>query len=124
MMRLLFVSVLMIMSSLPMIAQDSILSMSNIEVRGFETRTSQVRVPASISTITNRDLQRFSNTSLVPVFNTVAGVRMEERSPGSYRLSIRGSLLRSPFGVRNVKVYWKDIPLTDAGGNTYLNLVD
>ena len=49
---------------------------------------------------------------------------MEERSPSSYRLSIRGSLLRSPFGVRNIKVYWNDIPLTDGGGNTYLNLVD
>src|SRR5690606_6295517 len=29
--------------------------------------------------------------------------------------------LRSPFGVRNVKVYWNDIPVTDAGGNTYFN---
>jgi len=49
---------------------------------------------------------------------------MEERSPGSYRFSIRGSLLRSPFGVRNVKVYWNGLPLTDGGGNTYLNLLD
>jgi iron complex outermembrane receptor protein len=48
-------------------------------------------------------------------------VRLEERSPGSYRLNIRGSTLRSPFGVRNVKVYWNDIPFTDPGGNTYLN---
>jgi iron complex outermembrane receptor protein len=49
---------------------------------------------------------------------------MEERSPGSYRFSIRGSLLRSPFGVRNVKMYWNGLPLTDGGGNTYLNLLD
>ena len=42
---------------------------------------------------------------------------MEERSPGSYRLSIRGSLLRSPFGVRNVKLYLDDFIFTDAGGN-------
>jgi iron complex outermembrane receptor protein len=49
---------------------------------------------------------------------------MEERSPGSYRLSIRGSLLRSPFGVRNVKMYLNDLPFTDASGNTYLNLID
>ncbi len=49
---------------------------------------------------------------------------MEERSPGSYRLTIRGSLLRSPFGIRNVKVYIDELPLTDAGGNTYLNLID
>ena len=46
---------------------------------------------------------------------------MEERSPASYRMNIRGSTLRSPFGVRNVKVYLDDIPFTDAGGNTYLN---
>ena len=56
--------------------------------------------------------------------NTVPGVRMEERSPGSYRLSIRGSLLRSPFGVRDVKIYYDEIPLTDAGGNTYFNAID
>jgi iron complex outermembrane receptor protein len=46
---------------------------------------------------------------------------MEERSPGSYRLNIRGSSLRSPFGVRDVKIYLNDIPLTDPSGNTYLN---
>ncbi len=110
--------------TLSVYSQDSLLSMKEISVRGFETSVKQIRVPASVSTLSNRDLQRFSNTTLVPVFNTVPGVRMEERSPGSYRLSIRGSLLRSPFGVRNVKVYWKDIPITDAGGNTYLNLFD
>ena len=53
--------------------------------------------------------------------NSTPGVRMEERSPASYRMNIRGSTLRSPFGVRNVKVYLDDIPFTDAGGNTYLN---
>jgi iron complex outermembrane receptor protein len=123
-MKRLLIVVIVAFCVLPVSAQDSIRSLQEIEVRGFESRTSQLNVPASISTINNRDLQRFGNVSLVPVINTVAGVRMEERSPGSYRLSIRGSLLRSPFGVRNVKVYWKDNPLTDAGGNTYLNIVD
>jgi iron complex outermembrane receptor protein len=61
---------------------------------------------------------------MLPALNTSSGVRMEERSPGSYRLSIRGSLLRSPFGIRNVKVYYDDFILTDAGGNTYMNLLD
>src|SRR5690606_19038249 len=56
--------------------------------------------------------------------NSIPGVRMEERSPGSYRFSIRGSLLRSPFGIRNVKMYYNSLPLTDGGGNTYLNLLD
>lgn len=81
-------------------------------------------VPAAVGMVRKVDMERFSNTSLVPVMNTIPGVRMEERSPGSYRFSVRGSLLRSPFGVRNVKVYWNGLPMTDGGGNTYLNLFD
>ncbi len=60
----------------------------------------------------------------VNVLNTVPGVRMEERSPGSYRLSMRGSAIRSPYGTRNTAIYYNDVPLTDAGGNAYLNLID
>jgi iron complex outermembrane recepter protein len=62
-----------------------------------------------------------TKTSILNGLNAVSGVRMEERSPGSYRISIRGSSLRSPFGVRNIKVYWNNIPVTDPGGNTYFN---
>jgi iron complex outermembrane receptor protein len=81
-------------------------------------------LPASVTYIDQQRLGDHPNYTLVPVMNTVAGVRMEERSPGSYRLSIRGSLLRSPFGVRNVKMYIDEFPLTDAGGNTYINTLD
>ena len=103
---------------------DSAAWMEDVRVKGFETGRERMSVPASVAFIGRRDIARFSNNSLVPALNLVPGVRMEERSPGSYRLSIRGSLLRSPFGVRNVKVYRGDIMLTDAGGNTYLNLLD
>ncbi|MCG8306425.1 MAG: TonB-dependent receptor [Cytophagales bacterium] len=69
-------------------------------------------------------MDRFNDESLVRSMNTLPGIRMEERSPSSYRVSIRGNLLRAPFGVRNVKVYWNNIPYTDPTGNTPLNLVD
>ena len=59
--------------------------------------------------------------SILSALNITPGVSMEERSPGSYRLNIRGSSLRSPFGVRDVKIYLNEIPLTDPSGNTYLN---
>jgi iron complex outermembrane receptor protein len=78
--------------------------------------------PASVDTI--QPMLHQPSFTLVSGLNTLPGVRMEERSPGSYRLSIRGSLLRSPFGVRNIKMYLDDFPLTDAGGNTYLNALD
>ncbi len=78
-------------------------------------------VAASVSTLQPADFALFSPVSPLPAMNTLPGVRMEERSPGSYRLGIRGSALQAPFGVRNVKVYYNEIPLTDPGGTTYLN---
>src|SRR5580765_6376524 len=99
-------------------------TLASVTVTAFGIPAKWKDAPAAIAVLDKKQLQGFDNKSLVPVMNTVAGVRMEERSPGSYRLSIRGSLLRSPFGVRNIKVYWNNIPLTDAGGNTYLNLID
>lgn len=105
-------------------SMDSTLQLKAVVVKGFESNTKLINVPASISVVSREDLSRVSTFSLLPAFNNLAGVRMEERSPSSYRLSIRGSLLRSPFGVRNVKVYLDDFLLTDAGGNTYMNLLD
>ncbi len=103
---------------------DTTRVLNEVVVHGYLYDRPLSEVPASIAVISSQDLQRFSNTSILPVVNTIPGVRMEERSPGSYRFSIRGSLLRSPFGVRNVKLYWNGLPLTDGGGNTYLNLID
>lgn len=104
--------------------QPAVRTLNEVVVVGYETNRTLIETAGSIALLSPADLQRFSNTSLLPAVNTIPGVRMEERSPGSYRLSIRGSLIRAPFGVRNVKVYWNDIPFTDPGGNTALNLLD
>jgi len=98
--------------------------LAEIVVQAYQANRPILEVPASLGVVNTADLARFNTASLLPVINTIPGVRMEERSPGSYRLSMRGSSLRSPFGVRNVKVYWNGLPFTDAGGNTYLNLFD
>jgi iron complex outermembrane receptor protein len=100
---------------------DSSDILDEVVVRAYEANRKLILVPAPVSVVNRAQLNRFNNISLVPALNTVPGVRMEERSPGSYRLNIRGSSLRSPFGVRNVKVYYNNIPYTDPGGNTYLN---
>ncbi|MGI8892167.1 MAG: TonB-dependent receptor [Bacteroidia bacterium] len=99
-------------------------SINEIVVESFNWKRNRIQSPASIDIIGAQELERYNQVSLVQAVNTMPGVRMEERSPGSYRLSIRGSLLRSPFGVRNVKVYWNGLPFTDAGGTTQLNLID
>ena len=100
---------------------DTSKNLSEVTIRAFEQNKRAGNTTASVKIIEFNNGDRYNKTSLVNGFNTVAGVRMEERSPGSYRINIRGSSLRSPFGVRNVKVYWNDIPITDPGGNTYFN---
>ncbi len=104
---------------------DDTLQLREVTVTGYAQNRTLLETGASVGLLTRRDLnQRFSTPTPVAALNTLAGVRADERSPGSYRLSIRGSLIRSPFGVRNVKVYWNDLPLTDAGGNTPFNALD
>ena len=115
-----------ILLSLNIVSQEKVdtAALDAVVVKGFESNKSLLNTPASIVLIGKQTLNANSAFSLLPALNTASGVRMEERSPGSYRLSIRGSLLRSPFGIRNVKVYYDDFILTDAGGNTYMNLLD
>jgi iron complex outermembrane receptor protein len=98
--------------------------LNEVEVRVFEQKKSSFSSPDAITILDSQSLTRTNTTSFVSALNAQAGVRMEERSPGSYRMAIRGSALRAPFGVRNVKVYWNQMPLTDAGNNTYLSLID
>ncbi|MEO6671222.1 MAG: TonB-dependent receptor [Ferruginibacter sp.] len=119
-----YVATFFISALLPVVvlAQDTLM-INEVRINTSVVKQYLLRSTTAAAIIDSVQLQRQAVVSLVPAMNAVPGIRMEERSPGSYRLSIRGSLLRSPFGVRNVKVYLNEYPLTDAGGNTYLNVV-
>lgn len=95
--------------------------LDSVYVQGY-SRSMRLREAAvAVGLVGAADWQRFSPVTILPATNLIPGVRMEERSPGSYRLAIRGSSLRSPFGVRNIRMYIDQLPFTDPGGNTYLN---
>lgn len=102
--------------------KDSIRVLDEVKVTLFEQKRSVLNTPDAF--VRSTDLQRFSSTQFVSALSSLSGIRMEERSPGSYRIAIRGSSLRAPFGVRNTKVYWNQIPFTDAGNNTYISLLE
>ncbi|MFN6945139.1 MAG: TonB-dependent receptor domain-containing protein [Cytophagaceae bacterium] len=105
--------------------EPSVAELTEIVVQGFENRRRLVETAGGISTLSSADIQRFDNSSIMPALNLVPGVRMESQGPGgSARLSIRGSLLRSPWGIRGVKAYWNDIPLSDAGGNMPYDILE
>src|SRR5688572_247536 len=96
---------LLLLSSWLGYGQTDSVSLPEVTVAAYLGKKTLLRLPSSTAFIDSAKLNYQHGQSLVPVLNTVPGVRMEERSPGSYRLSIRGSLIRSPFGVRNIKIY-------------------
>lgn len=103
------------------VTKDKFRHLQEVQVAIYGQGRPLGETPAAVGLVTQESLDRYGNGGLLPAVNSVPGVRMEERSPGSYRFSIRGSSLRAPFGVRNVKIYYNDIPVTDPGGFTYLN---
>ena len=124
---LFFTSILTIPSTTLAQTTDSISNHQEIvpvNINAYFSQQPLLGLTATVQTIDSKLIENQQTTTLLPALNTVAGLRMEERSPGSYRLAMRGSLIRSPFGIRNVKIYVDEFPMTDAGGNTYLNLID
>ena len=103
---------------------DSSKTLAEVEVRVLEQNRTRLSSPDAFGLLQAKDIHAIQSNSFSSSFNAQSGVRLEERSPGSYRIAIRGSSLRAPFGVRNVKVYWNQIPFTDAGNNTYLAVLE
>jgi iron complex outermembrane receptor protein len=103
--------------------KDSATLISEVQIDAYKKSTPFMASTKSVSVISENLLNQNTPERMLESVNQIAGARMEERSPGSYRISLRGSTLRSPFGVRNVKVYLDDFILSDASGNTYFNLI-
>lgn len=98
-----------------------------LALRAFQVRPMRedVHAMASASTPDSTLMNGFERSSLRSAMVWLPGIQMDERGHGgSTRLSIRGSLLRAPYGVRGVKVYWGSFPLTLADGSTPLELLD
>jgi iron complex outermembrane recepter protein len=112
---------LLIKPGMAQLQADSLLPEALVTAYGVK---SGQHVAASVSTLSGTSFLKYGEATPLFALNELAGVRLEERAPGSFRLNIRGSSLRSPFGVRNVKVYWNNLPLSEANGSTPLNLLD
>lgn len=123
--RILFILALYIHSAQAQeVADSTSIRLKDVQVSAYFQKQPLIQLTSAVQQIQKSQLQDAHAYNLVSALNSIPGVRMEERSPGSYRLALRGNMLRSPFGVRNIKIYMDEFPLTDAGGNTYFNLLD
>lgn len=103
--------------------KDSAELISEVRIDAYKKPAAFISSTKSVSIVSENLLNQNTPERMLESINQIAGARIEERSPGSYRISLRGSTLRSPFGVRNVKVYLDDFIFSDASGNTYFNVI-
>lgn len=103
--------------------QDSATLISEVVIEAYKKPTAFLNSTKSVGVISQNILDSNSPERLLESINQNPGSTVEERSPGSYRIAVRGSSLRSPFGVRNIKVYLDDFILSDVSGNTYFNVI-
>lgn len=106
---------------------DSVSSqqLSSITIQAYHLKLPWIEAPTASSIVDSSLLASGHQLSPSDALNTIAGVQFESRGvDGSRRISIRGSSLRSPFGVRNVKFYWNGIPITSPDGSTGLEILD
>jgi len=98
---------------------------SPAEVKAYRLDTPAQLVTGVFHEIDSLRLHGFASSDLSQALNSIPSVKMETRGDGgSRRLSVRGSSLRSPYSVRNTMLFSDGFILTEADGNSPLELID
>ena len=93
------------------------------EVLALRIPTIQAKAATNIHLLDSALLQNGHSPDLQDALNCIPGVFMETRGTGgSRRLQMRSSGLRSPFGVRNILMLMDGFVLTNASGNSPLEM--
>ena len=101
------------------------IALPSFQLEAFQFKADWISSPSNAEFIDSSYFKQQHQLSPQLSLNSLPGVRFESRGiDGSRRISIRGSSLRSPFGVRNVKVYWNGIPITSPDGSTGMEIID
>ncbi len=73
---------------------------------------------ATISVLSEKEIERGNNFNIAPVLNRVPGVYQHNGTLNTNRITIRGIGARNLFGTANIRAYFQDIPLTSGNGET------
>ncbi len=95
-----------------------------VVIKAFSQQKSIKNTAGSVAYLSKSKLKEGSGTSMQMALNQVPGVRMDQSNLGDSRISIRGNGVRSPWGMRNIKVYVNGIPLTETDGTTRIEALD
>ncbi len=98
--------------------------LSQVVVQGTNSYQSLLNVPASISLISKKEIDRETKVNFAEVLNRVPGVFMHNGTLSTNRITIRGIGSRSLFSTAKIRAYLNEIPLTTGEGETTLEDID
>jgi len=98
--------------------------LNEVKVTAWAGHKSNKETAGAIARLSGDALRGGSGISMQSALNGIPGVRMDQSNLSDSRISIRGQGVRSPWGIRNVKIYLDDIPLTEADGTSRLEGID
>ncbi|WP_187774843.1 TonB-dependent receptor [Pedobacter sp. BS3] len=104
--------------------QADAVNLNEVRVTGFDGNKTRKETAGSVALLTLQDLSKGSTLSLQSALNAVPGVRMDQSTLSEARISIRGNGVRASYGIRNIKIYVNDIPVTEADGTTRIEALD
>jgi iron complex outermembrane recepter protein len=118
------IKLLFILISLTIYAQDSVYTLSPVEVTDVRRGLNDYQ---SYILIESEEIQRGeTGLTLEQAFSIVPGVTVTSRNNPSMgdKISIRGIGSRASFGVRGIKLLLDNIPLTMPDGQSQINNID
>ncbi|MEZ0454378.1 TonB-dependent receptor [Sphingobacterium thalpophilum] len=98
--------------------------LNEVRVGAFLSNKSIKETAGAIAVITDNQIRQGSGVSLQGALNSIPGVRMDQSTLSEARISIRGNGVRAQYGIRNVKIYVNDIPVTEADGTSRIEALD
>ena len=104
--------------------EQDIDQLSEVLIRSSNIPQEIRKIPASVSLISENDLERTDNFNLVQNFNYVPGVFVSQGALNTNKINIRGIGARSQYSTNRIKAYINGIPLTTAEGELTLDDFD
>lgn len=99
-------------------------NLNEVRVNGYNGNRTSKETAGAVVLLGPEDINRGNSMSLQPALNGIPGVRMDQSTLSEARISIRGNGVRAAYGIRNIKIYINEIPVTEADGTTRIESLD
>ena len=105
------------------------LQIKSTELNEINVNTSQKpqklkNIPSSISIISQNEINRNYDISLVPSLNKISGIYMHSGALNTNRITIRGIGARNPYGTSKIRCFYEDIPITNGDGESNIDVFE